>query len=77
MTPLTRQAVQRILGPVDDHMVAELLATGASEEELREAWTWANSDEALVNEQRPFPTGRAAELVEILSASPVDDEEEP
>lgn len=37
-----------ILGPVDDELVAELMGTGASAEELREAWGWLHNDEALM-----------------------------
>jgi hypothetical protein len=33
-----------------------------------------NNDEALINEGRPLPCGRTAELVELLT--PQDDEEE-
>lgn len=76
MTPITREAIHRVLGPVDDDLAAQLLATGASEEELLEAWAWVSSDEALVNEQRPFPTGRAAEVAELLSALQADMDEE-
>ncbi|MFC4352596.1 hypothetical protein ACFOW6_13675 [Fodinicurvata halophila] len=65
-TPLTREAVTRVLGPVDNTISAELVATGASEAELQEAHAWLNNDEALINEGRHFPTGRVAELLEIL-----------
>lgn len=66
MSALTKEAVVRVLGPVDDSLAAELAATGASEEELREAYAWVVNDEALVNDLRPFPKGRVAELAEIL-----------
>lgn len=66
MATLTREGVQRVLGPVDNHFAAELVATGASEAELAEAHAWVTNDEALVNDFRPLPTGRVAELVDIL-----------
>lgn len=66
MTAMTRDAVARVLGPVDDAFAAEIVATGASEAELREARAWVADDEALVNDLRPFPTGRVAVLVELL-----------
>ncbi len=37
MTSLTREDVRAVLGPVDDILVAEILKTGASREELAEA----------------------------------------
>lgn len=66
MGVLTKEAITRVLGPVGDSLATELAATEASEEELREARAWVVNDEALINELRPFPTGRVASLVKIL-----------
>ena len=68
MPTLTKNAVERVLGPVDDNLVAELALTGATEQELLEAHTWITNDEALVNEFRSLPSGRIGELVRILDA---------
>ena len=70
---LTREEVTSVLGPVDDTLAAELMATDASLVELEQAWAWLNSDEALINEYQPMPTGVVAELIEILSGP--DDEQ--
>lgn len=70
---LTREDVTSVLGPVDETVAAEVMATGASLAELEEAWAWINADEALVNELRPLPSGRVAQLIDILS--PPDDEQ--
>jgi hypothetical protein len=51
---------------VGDNLTAELIATGASAQELRDAHAWVVNDESLANELEPFPRGGAAELVEIL-----------
>ncbi|MDZ5697806.1 MULTISPECIES: hypothetical protein [Phyllobacteriaceae] len=64
---LTKEGVQRILGPVDNALLAEIAATGADERELAEAHAWLTNDEALVNDFRPLPKGRVAELVDILN----------
>jgi hypothetical protein len=66
MSPLTKEAIARVLGPVDDALAAELVATGATEEELREAHAWVSNDEPLVNDLRPFPKDRLAAVIEIL-----------
>lgn len=66
MSTLTRAAIANVLGPAGNNLAAELIATGASEQELREAHAWVVNDEALLNELRPFPGGRVADLVEIL-----------
>lgn len=71
---ITRDEIRRVLGPVDDTLAADIVNTGANEQELAEAWAWANSDEALINDGRPLPGGRVAELVALLAAD--DDEED-
>ncbi|WEX07689.1 hypothetical protein [Chelativorans sp. AA-79] len=67
MATLTREGVHRILGPVDNALLAEIAAVDCSEQELAEAHAWVMNDEALVNDFRPMPNGRVAELVDILS----------
>lgn len=69
---MTSDDVISILGPVDETLVAEVTATGATQAELAEALAWANNDEALIGEGRPLPTGRTAALVDLL----VTEEEE-
>ena len=70
---LTHEDMASVLGPVDDTLKAELMATGATLAELEQAWAWISSDEALINEYKPLPTGRVAQLIEILA--PPDDEQ--
>jgi hypothetical protein len=63
---LTRDEVVSVLGPVDNATIAEIAATGTTIEELREAWAWFNSDEALMGQGRPLPGTRVASLIDIL-----------
>lgn len=42
---------------------ADIIRSGASAEELAQAWAWVNADEAHINDGRPLPSGRVAELV--------------
>lgn len=65
--------ITAILGPVDETLMAELLATGATAGELAEAIAWVNNDEALICEGRHLPAGRVAALIDILT--PDNDEE--
>lgn len=65
-------ATRSVLGPVDETLIAEVMATGASFDELREAWAWLNGDEALMNEGRPLPGTRVAALIDLLE---VDEDE--
>ena len=68
MGPLTREDVLSVVGPVDEVMIADVVATQAPLAELSQAWAWVNSDEALIDEGRPPPSGRTAELVELLTS---------
>jgi hypothetical protein len=63
---MTREDVVSILGPVDEAAIAEIIMTGASADELREAWAWAFGDEALMNEGRPLPGTRIAALIDLI-----------
>ncbi|MBV9218383.1 MAG: hypothetical protein JO163_00605 [Methylobacteriaceae bacterium] len=74
MTALSRDAIIAQLGPLDDEIVAQIEASGASAEELAEATAWVTNDEALINAGRRLADGPTARLVEILAAL---DEEAP
>jgi hypothetical protein len=71
---MRREDVTSIIGPADDHVIAEIIATGATPEELAEAWSWTQNDEPLFNVGRRLASGRTARLVDILIA---DHEEAP
>jgi hypothetical protein len=73
MATLTHEDVRVVLGPVDDSLVAEILATGASPEELAEAYAWVTNDEALMNIGRPLASSRVGRLFDILE--PAEDDE--
>ena len=67
MTELTRDDVVAALGQVDDVVVQEILATGASAEELARARAWLANDEAPINAGEPLASGRVARLMELLA----------
>ena len=69
---MTREEIVSVLGPTDETLVADILSTGASFEELREAWVWLNEDEALMGEGLPLPGTRVAELIDLLDADEDD-----
>ena len=75
MGRLTRGGVVSVMGTVDEIMITDIIDTGATLEELIQAWAWVNSDEALINEGRPLPSGRTAELVDLLTARDEGEEE--
>lgn len=70
---LTRSEIERVLGPIDEHLAAEIAATEATEVDLTKALAWLDADEARVNEGDHLPTGKVAELIGILETA--DDED--
>lgn len=68
MRPLTRKAINSIIGRVSDETAAALIATGASEEELMEARQWSFGDSSLGEEEGRPLEGVVAELYDILTA---------
>lgn len=73
MTGLTHDGIISVLGPVDDHLAAELIGTGATLEELTEAKAWVNNDEPMINAGRHLATGRIGTVVRILMRAEEDD----
>jgi hypothetical protein len=71
----TRKEIIESLGELDDVTVAEIIATGATPQDLAEAESWLSNDEALINVGRPLPTGRVGQLVEIITTKEQEDEE--
>jgi len=67
---MTREEVISVLGPMDDAGVADIIATGASVDELREAWAWLHGDDALMGQGRPLPGTRVAALLDVLDPPP-------
>jgi hypothetical protein len=76
MSALTRKDVTAMLGELDDDVVAEIIATGATPEELAEAHAWLANDEPLLNAGRPLPSGRVARVVDIVAAIGEEEEQE-
>jgi hypothetical protein len=65
--PLNRAEIIRILGEVDDVIVAQIIASGATADELAEAQAWVSNDEPLLNSGKPLPAGRVGQLADILT----------
>jgi hypothetical protein len=74
MSALTREEVVGAVGRVDDVTVAEIIATGATREELAEAQAWVANDDLLLASGRPRAAGRVGLLVDILVSMQEDDE---
>jgi len=55
MNILTRKDVTAMLGELDDVVIAKIIATGVTLEELAEAHAWLANDEPLMNAGRLVP----------------------
>jgi hypothetical protein len=73
---ITRDDVIKAIGVVDDVTIAQIIAAGATVEELAEAQAWMANDEPMMNTGRPLATGRVRELVDILAELEPDDDED-
>ena len=73
---ITRDDVIKTIGSADDVTIAQMIATGATVEELAEAQAWMANDEPMMNSGRPLATGRVRELVDILAELEPDDDED-
>jgi hypothetical protein len=56
-------------------VIAQIIGTGATVDELAEAQAWVANDEPLMNAGKPLPSGRVGELVDILSELQASEEE--
>jgi hypothetical protein len=74
---LTRDEILAALGPVDDILVSDILATGASADEFTRARAWLANDEAPINAGESLASGRVARLMEILESLEDDADEMP
>ena len=62
--------------PMASPLIAEIIGTGATVDELAEAQAWIANDEPLMNAGKPLPNGRVGELIDILTELEAAGEEE-
>jgi hypothetical protein len=75
MENLTREETRALIGPADDDALAEIVKLGATRAELAAAVAWIENDEAMLNEGRHIPSGRVAQIVDIIKAREEEDED--
>lgn len=66
-TPVRASEVIEIVGPLDDAVVAGVVATGATPAEVLEAYTWLTADDQLGTELDRTRTGKVAQVYDILA----------
>ena len=73
---ITSHDVHRFVGSLEDDVMAQVLATGATLDELMEARQWLTAPDVVQTETHHQMHGRVAQLYEILSANDVLFEED-
>ena len=71
----TAADIARILGPVEDELVVEILETGATAAEVLEAFTWINADDQIGTELERGPRGAVNRVYEILKRDEPEENE--
>lgn len=66
--PATASDVVPIIGPIDDKVTARVIATGATPEEVAEAYAWLSSRDYLRRAAHDTAHGRLASLYHLLDA---------
>jgi hypothetical protein len=64
--PATGSDVVQILGPLDDGMIAQILATGATSEEITEARAWLSTRDYFRRLAHDSAHGRIARVYHFL-----------
>jgi hypothetical protein len=64
-----------ICGHLDDGVIAQILATGATAAEVLEAFTWFSADDQIGTELRRGPRGAVGAVYDILMREEPDPDE--
>ncbi len=77
--PASAADIVSIVGQLDSDAIASILAIGASETEVLEAYTWLAADDEIGTETGRSRSGRVGLVYEILAEvlEPPDDRERP
>ena len=73
---ITRDEIIKAIGSADDVTIAQMIATGATVDELAEALACLANDEPMLNSGRPLATGRVRELVDTLAELEPDEDDD-
>lgn len=75
-TPAPAEEIRRIVGPLEDAVIARIRATGATASEVLEAYMWATADDSLGEQLGRSKRGVVGEVYEILASELVPPEED-
>ena len=64
---MTADEAISIVGATRETTIADIVASGATVDDLSKAWFWVNADESLIGASLPSPSGKVAELIDLLA----------
>jgi hypothetical protein len=64
--PATAKEIRDLVGELDDTLLLEIQAVGASRDEIGEAVGWMGSDDYLHRKLKHSAHGRVAQVIELL-----------
>lgn len=73
--PLTYEQITTIVGHMDDEYITAIVDLGASADDVLEAFTWFNSEEAIAPDPGHQMTDLVRRVYAILVAAQGEDEE--
>ncbi len=76
MSKLTVETIQRVVGPLDQGRIVEILKTNASENELIEAFEWLYGDDYMAELRHHAPNRIVEQLRDILNRNETARDEE-
>lgn len=74
-TKLTYDEVTAIVGPQDQEVVAQIIATGASAADVLEAFMFFDAEDSVGPDPQHHASGNVARVYAILAATQDDDED--
>ncbi|MDA8230246.1 MAG: hypothetical protein M0006_02795 [Magnetospirillum sp.] len=72
--PLSHEDVTGVVGALDDDKIAAIIATGATMEDLVEAYAWASDETDALADSEKSLSGTVAEVYDILISDEWGDE---
>jgi len=67
--PATVSDIVRILGPIDDGVIAQIIAVGATIEDVAEAHAWLSTRDYFRHTAHEMAHGRIARVYQLLDAN--------
>lgn len=69
--PLNKETIEKIIGQIDEGLAIRIIDTGATRQELMEAYGWFIDSQGMKAAGHHRPAGKVVEVCEILESGQV------